>query len=131
MRQAELVAQVPLFLHRAPQRGIPGMDPGHHQAVVAGPLVERADPLQRQLGRVDHLGARPGVVEHVGVDQAGRPDHHVRLADDPGGAQREQVGRPGPGPDEPDLGPAPGRCGSGHSFPPRVVRRAGTSSVDR
>ncbi|PSK54646.1 hypothetical protein B0E53_07078 [Micromonospora sp. MH33] len=123
--QAEGVAQVELLLYGTPQGRVAGVDPGHGQPLDGGPLVERPDPLDGQLGRVDDLGARAGVGEHVGVHQAGRPDHHVGLGDDPGGAQGEQVGGAGAGPDEPDL------AGGGHSFPPRPSRRAGTSSVDR
>ena len=41
VRQAKLVAQFPLLLHRAPQRRVAGVDPGHHEALGQRPLVQR------------------------------------------------------------------------------------------
>ncbi len=127
VRQPQQVAELALFLHRAPQRRVAGVDPGHHEVFRQRALVQRAHPLQRQRRGVDHLGAGPGVAQHVRVDQAGGPYHDVARCDDRGRSQRQQVGGTWPGADEPDLGPA---CGT-QSLPPRTVRRPATSSVDR
>ncbi len=157
VRQTELVAEFPLFLHRSPQRRVAGVYAGHDQLLSQRALVQPAHALQRQPGGIHQLRTGPGLGEHVGVDQARGPHHHVGAADDPGGAQGEQVGGTGPGPDEPDLGAGrgprprvPGRAAApqasgpaarsaaprvarraGHGFPPRIARRAGMSSVDR
>ncbi len=103
MRQAEFVAEFPLLLHRAPQRRVPGMDPRHHEVLRQRALVQRPHVLQRQRGGIHDLRAGLGMVQHLGADQAGCPDHDVRCRDHRGRAQCEQVGRTGPGPDEPDL----------------------------
>src|SRR5689334_5173466 len=90
VRQAKPVAQFPLLLHRAPERGIAGVDAGHHEILRQGAFAEGTHGLQWQRGGVHDLRARPGVVKHLGLDQAGRPDHDVRSGDHLRCAQREQ-----------------------------------------
>jgi hypothetical protein len=86
-----------------------------------------ADPLERVLGAVDDDGVRPGVLQARPRDQRGGPDDDVGLGDALRGAQREQVRGTGPAPTKLTLPLA----AAGHSLPPRVVRRAGTMTVDR
>src|SRR5215207_49419 len=97
------LAHLYLFHDRTIQTRVPGVYPRHLQALLDGPLVERAHPLQRDVGGLDDLGGRPHVLKHPLVYQAPRPHHHVGLADEPRTPDRQQVRRPRPGPDKPYL----------------------------
>ena len=126
VRQPDFVAQLPLLLHRAPQRRVPGMDARHAQPVAGRALVERPDAFQRQPRRVDDLGVGPGVRQDVGGDEAGRPDDHVGGGDDLGRAQGQQIGRARAGADEPHL-----RARAAPPAPPAHPRRAPPASPRR
>src|SRR6266536_19373 len=119
--QAQSGAGVQLLLQRPPQRGVAGVQPHHVQPLGGGAPVDVHGGLQGQLGGVHDFGARPGVPQHLGVDQAGRPDDDVGGPDRVGTADGDEVRRPRTRPDEGDL----------HSFPPRPSRCAGISTVDR
>ena len=105
--EAYLLANLDLLHHGPVQAGVPRMHAGNFQVLIHRPLVELPHAFERYGRRLDDLGAGPGVLENAFLDEATGPDHHVRLADEPGSPDRQQVGAPGPAPINHTL-PKPG-----------------------
>src|SRR5690606_28160616 len=122
--QVHLGAGVVLLLDRAPQRRVPGVHPGDLELVPLGPPVDLDRLLVDQPGGVDQLGVLAGVLlDALGSDQARRPPHDVSFGDPAGAADRDEVGRSGPGTDERD--PASHHCS------PLPPRGGSTTTVDK
>jgi hypothetical protein len=112
----DLRAPVQLLLRAAPQRRVAGVDPGHVQPLGVGPPVDGDDLLQGHGRGVQDLRVRARVLKDLRLDQARRPDHHVRLRDGARGAERQQIGGAGAGTDERHLAGG----GIGHGEGPLV-----------
>jgi hypothetical protein len=79
------------------------MDPRDLEMLGCCPVVDGAEVLERQARRVHHVGVAPRAGDHVGMHEAGGPNHDVGGGDHARAPQREEVGRAGAGADEPDL----------------------------
>ena len=100
---------------RCPVDGrVTGVDPGHHQALVAGAGVERFKVLQGDRGGVDELSALLVTGNHVGMYQAGGPDDDVGGFNDPSAAHTHQVWGTRSGSNENDLAGSFGDVTTGH-----------------
>jgi hypothetical protein len=80
---------------------------GYLQVFGHGPLVDLAHTLERDGGGLYDLRVGAGVFQDTLVYEAPGPDHHVRLADELSAANGQQIRRPRPRPDEPDLTQTP------------------------
>jgi hypothetical protein len=79
------------------------MNAGYLKILPCSPLVELAHSFERDTGRFDDLRSRPGMLEDALVNEAPGPNHHVGPGDELGAPNRQQVWRPRPRPNEPDL----------------------------
>ena len=88
---ADLGAEVALLLRGAVDVWVAGVDARDEQPLVAGFRVERHEVFQRNRRGVDHFRALLVAGDDARVHERGGPDDDVRLRDDAGAAQGDEV----------------------------------------
>jgi hypothetical protein len=98
----ERIEPAHLFAGRAPDRKVAGMQPRHILPGLMGGGHLGDDRVEIERRRVDDARARRAPVEHRLGDQRARKEADRAGCDQVAPAQRDEVGRAGPGADEMD-----------------------------
>ena len=92
-----------LFGDRAIERRVARMYAGHAPACRMRVCHQRHDRVQIERCRVDRLDARFAFGDDLGRHERARIEHKIGRLDRAQAAQRDQIGRSGPGTDEVDA----------------------------